>query len=393
MKVGCVFFPHFAVQVEWANDPSIRGKTLIFGGDSHEKKPVYEASENAIERGVRLGMPLREAYGLCPDAVFLPPDEEKYILTFESILAILSSFTPLVEMAALGCAFIGLDNHSEDLNAGKKIGTIIKEKTELNSSISFGSSKFVTWACCQIIEPGHVVKIPAGKEGLFLKDLPLDLLPGSEDILRRFHLLGLDTLGELAILPLKAIDKEFGREGKLLWELAKGIDHSTIRRWSGQQIVEEGHSFEYPAESSRQILEHADTLLERLESGLKGRGQCSRKLVASLSLADNSPVRKVFHFKDLAYSKEVILNRLIQWLAETTFESPVVEIKLTLSDLGPREGKQFGLLDTGLKSKSGLSSTLKSLKVRFGKAVIKRAILTDSKYGLPETSFHFVEFG
>jgi hypothetical protein len=199
-------------------------------------------------------------------------------------------------------------------------------------------------------------------------------------------------MGELASLPLKTIGTEFGREGKLLWELAKGIDHSTIRRWRAPQALEEGHSLEYPAESSGQILEYADPLLERLESDLKRRGQCSRKLVASLSLSNGGLIRKVFHFKTPADSKKVMLNRLTHWLVEATFESPVVEIKFTLSGIGPREGKQMGLLGSGLKTKTGLSPTLTALQQRFGRTVIKRAIPSDSRYCLPEESFHFVEF-
>jgi protein ImuB len=243
-----------------------------------------------------------------------------------------------------------------------------------------------------MIEPGQVLKIASGKEELFLKHLPLDLLPGSEEILRRFHLLGLNTMGQLATLPLKAIDSEFGREGRLLWQLAKGIDPTPLQRWSPRQVLEESHSFETPSESSREILEYAEPLLERLESNLKRRGQCSRNLEASLFLANSSVIRKVFHFKNPASSKEVLLNRLTHWLGEATFDNPVAEIRFTLSPLPSPEGEQLGLLDTRLRSKAGVSPTLESLQQRFGKAVIKRAILSDSTYGLPEESSHFIEF-
>jgi nucleotidyltransferase/DNA polymerase involved in DNA repair len=392
MKIGCVFFPRFAVQIERINDPSMTASPLVIGGHCHEKKPVYEASEEAVETGIRVGMPVREAHGLCPEAAFLPPDEERYMSIFDSILGILSSFSPFVENAGLGCAFIGLEDRSEDLRAGKRIGAMIKENTLLNAAISFGSSKFVTWASCQVIKPGQVMKIPVGREELFLSRLPLDLLPGSEEMVRRFHLLGLNTLGQIAKLPPKAIDREFGWEGRLLWELAKGIDHSKIRRWSNQQVVEEAHCLEYPAESSRQVLSSADMLLERVEVNLAKDRLCSRKWVAAFFLSNRSAVRKVFHFKNPVCSKQAMLKRLRDWLGEVAFESPVVEMKFTLSDLSPREGKQIGLLQTGGRTKTGLSSTLKSLKARFGKGVIKRAVLSDSTYVLPEESFHFVEF-
>jgi nucleotidyltransferase/DNA polymerase involved in DNA repair len=392
MKIGCIFFPHFAVQVERMTNPSLQDRPLILGGDPHEKKTVYEASEDVMEKGVRRGMPLREACGLCPQAIFLPVDEKKYVAAFESILLILSSYTPVMEWAALGCAFMGLEDRCHELSVGKKISTLLTEKP-LDACISFASSRFVSWAGSQTINPGQVLRIPPGREQEFLKDLPLDLLPGTEEILRRFKLFGLHTMGQLASLPIKAVDAEFGGLGKLLFELAEGIDRSRIKTWKPLEPLEEIHSPDVPAENCQEILAGAERVLDRLIARVNAWGKCSSKLTASLSLANGSVVRKVFHFKEPFHSNEVLLQRLAAWWGEAMFAAPVAQIKFSLADLHPREGKQIGLLEPRSRMGAGLASSLKSLQVRFGRGVVKRAVLSESKTALPEESFHFVEFG
>ncbi len=392
MRIGCLNFPRFAVQVERVNTPSIEKCPLIIGGYPYEKKPVYEVSEEAVEKGVTVGMPLREAYGLCPKAIFLPIHEENYILEFDSILTILYSFSPILERASLGCAFIDLEPHMDELRLGKRLCSLIKEKTSFESSIGFASGKFVAWAACQMIGTGQVLKVPDREEEKFLKNLPLDLLPVSEETLRRLNLLGLNTMGQLASLPLKTMDREFGTQSKLLWELAKGIDPSKIRRWKPQHSLEENHSFETPAENSHEMMEEAGRLLGKLTSRLEKRNQRSGKLIINLAFADKTVLTKVLHFKEPLSSKERMIERFAGWLDGEKFDSPVAEMKISLADLCPQEGVQIGLY-RGFKTKGRLNPALKSLRARFGKGVVKKAVLSESSARLPEESFHFVEFG
>jgi nucleotidyltransferase/DNA polymerase involved in DNA repair len=64
------------------DNDSLKGKSIIIGGLPYERKVVYDASQETLSCGVRQGMPLREAYALCPQGVFLPLDEGKYATAF-----------------------------------------------------------------------------------------------------------------------------------------------------------------------------------------------------------------------------------------------------------------------------------------------------------------------
>ena len=57
MRIGCVFFPNFAVQVEVRDNDALSSKPIIIGGFPYQLKAVHDASKEAIGQGVKRGMP------------------------------------------------------------------------------------------------------------------------------------------------------------------------------------------------------------------------------------------------------------------------------------------------------------------------------------------------
>ena len=89
----------FFASVELKKRPELKGKSVIVGGcgDPSKRGVVSAASYEARKFGVKSGMPLRTAKRLCPKAVFLPVDFEAYEVESEKFMAILRSYTELVE--------------------------------------------------------------------------------------------------------------------------------------------------------------------------------------------------------------------------------------------------------------------------------------------------------
>lgn len=70
----------FFAAVEERERPELRGKPIVIGAPVKEGQGrgiVNTASYSAREFGIKSGMPVSEAYKLCPQAVFLKPDFEK----------------------------------------------------------------------------------------------------------------------------------------------------------------------------------------------------------------------------------------------------------------------------------------------------------------------------
>src|SRR6266576_7287077 len=91
----------FFVSVEELYDPSLHGKPVVVGGRPNERGVVSAASYAARKFGVHSPMPLRTAYKLCPQAIFVDGHRERYIESSRQIFAVLQQFSPLVEMASI----------------------------------------------------------------------------------------------------------------------------------------------------------------------------------------------------------------------------------------------------------------------------------------------------
>src|SRR5574337_1757402 len=98
----------FFVSVEELFDASLKGKAVVVGGQRDERGVVSAASYEARKFGVHSAMPLRTAARLCPHAIFLDGHPERYREASERVFAVLSRFSPQVEMASIDEAYLDM---------------------------------------------------------------------------------------------------------------------------------------------------------------------------------------------------------------------------------------------------------------------------------------------
>src|ERR1700757_4132399 len=98
----------FFVSVEELFDPSLKGKPVVVGGKATERGVVSAASYAARKFGVHSAMPLRTAYKLCPQAIFVDGHRERYREYSGKVFDVLRGFSPRVEMASIDEAYLDL---------------------------------------------------------------------------------------------------------------------------------------------------------------------------------------------------------------------------------------------------------------------------------------------
>src|SRR4051812_46092298 len=96
----------FFVSVEELFDPSLKGKPVIVGGKGTERGVVSAASYAARKFGVHSAMPLRTAYKLCPQAIFLEGNPARYRECSQQVYRVLNRYSPKVEMASIDEAYL-----------------------------------------------------------------------------------------------------------------------------------------------------------------------------------------------------------------------------------------------------------------------------------------------
>ena len=403
MRAACIFIPHFAIAVELLGRPDLHGQPLIISGAPKQHKAVLDCSPEAEARGVRPGMPLRQALALCPKAAFLEPDPARYQDTLESILRALEGVSPMVEPADLGRAYVGVEGldglHRDEMAIGEALVQAVRLAHEENRpadpllpSVGLGEGKFVAWAAAVTSAPGEVCVIPAGREAAFLSPLDVSLLPCSPDTLRRLELFGLRTIGDLAALPLGAVQAQFGPEGRRLWELAHGLDRDPLRPRRQEKSVSERLTFSEPAVSTEALLVAGRQLLGRLFSQPALRHRAVRQMRLCAALGDGRSWERTVTFREATADRDQILYVLRCTLEATLPSRPVEELSVELSGLTEETGKQEGLFAAKGHRRAQLEEALRQLKARFGQSPVYHIVEVEPWSRIPERRLALIDY-
>ncbi|HST77833.1 MAG TPA: DNA polymerase IV, partial [Verrucomicrobiae bacterium] len=172
----------FFVSVEELQNPSLKGKAVVVGGQKDERGVVSAASYEARKFGVHSAMPLRTAAKLCPHAIFLDGHPDLYREYSHKAREVLHDFSPAVEMASIDEAYLDMTGteklHGPTLESAHKLHISMKERTGLNCSIGIGSSRLMAKICSDQAKPNGVLFILPGQEQAFLAPLDVGRIPG-----------------------------------------------------------------------------------------------------------------------------------------------------------------------------------------------------------------------
>ncbi|HEY7391692.1 MAG TPA: DNA polymerase IV, partial [Bryobacteraceae bacterium] len=151
----------FFVSVEELFDPSLKGKPVVVGGRPNERGVVSAASYAARKFGVHSAMPLRIAYKLCPQALFVDGHPERYRECSEKVYETLESFSPLVEMASIDEAYLDMTGterlYGPPMRAAHLLHERILAATQLNCSIGIARSRLVAKISSDQAKPNGIL--------------------------------------------------------------------------------------------------------------------------------------------------------------------------------------------------------------------------------------------
>jgi len=313
---ACVWIPLFALRAEEERQPELATRpAAVLSPD--DTRRVWQISSLARRSGVKPGMTVSQAIGLCPSLTLCEPDPVHYDERFASLLLRLSRVSPVVEPVELGKAFVGVDGLERLFGSPERQLAVIQrslsgerrwrrqERQHHPTSHRPGGSpthpyptpaagrqaaasaagvdgrcdgaaaglggaglgcrgeegrrgvaarggdwaavarlgwargKFAAWVAAARARPGAYLAVSDAERPEFLAAQSVAVLPLSPDTLRRLWQLDVRTLEQLAHLPREALISQFGREGKVVWELATGARvEPVVGRTRPEPIVE-----------------------------------------------------------------------------------------------------------------------------------------------------------
>ena len=105
---ACVWIPLFALRAEERRKPELNGKpTAVLSAE--DSRRLWQVSPHARHVGVKPGMTVSQAIGLCPMLTLLEADPVHYDELFSRLLLKLGDVSPVVEPMELGRVYVGVD--------------------------------------------------------------------------------------------------------------------------------------------------------------------------------------------------------------------------------------------------------------------------------------------
>ena len=223
----------FFVSVEQVLNPELKGKPVVVGGRPGGRGVVAAASYEARAFGLYSSMPLVTASRLCPQAIFIEGNYTRYRDASQKFMAILADFTPFVEPAGLDEAYLDVTGFESIYGSIHQMAVAIrervKEETGLCASVGIASSKIVAKVASDLSKPDGLLEVGKGEERSFLAPLAANRLPGvGKKTEQKLKGLGVNTIGQIAVIPLDTLKSYFGASGGVLYRFGRGQDNRRV---------------------------------------------------------------------------------------------------------------------------------------------------------------------
>jgi DNA polymerase IV len=303
----------FFVSVELLDRPELRGKPVVVGG-AGGRGVVAAASYEARAYGVHSAMPMTRARRLCPQAVVLPPEHDKYARVSASVMEIFRSVTPLVEPLALDEAFLDVAGARRLLGRPAEIARLIRqrvvEQQGITCSVGVAATKFVAKLASTRCKPDGLLVVPVEGVVPFLHALPVAALWGvgerTEEHLTR---LGLRTVADIARTPLPVLQREFGTAlGAHLHDLSWGRDPRPVVATTPDKSIGAEETFEHDIDDATAIKRELLRLSERVGARLRAGGHVGRTVSVKLRMANFTTITRARTLREPTDLAHVIYN-------------------------------------------------------------------------------------
>ncbi|MBB3188932.1 DNA polymerase IV [Halomonas cerina] len=267
----------FFAAVEMRDNPVLRDIPLAIGRSRERRGVIATCNYPARVYGIHSAMPTARALRLCPHLTLLPGDFEKYRDVSRQIQATFRELTPRVEPLSLDEAFLDVTDVEGFRGSATWMAEWLKQeclvRTGITVSVGVAPAKFLAKIASDWDKPDGLTVIPPERVDAFVSALPVSKLHGVGPATgARLDALGIATCADLRALPLERLLDEFGKFGRRLYELCRGIDERPVRVTRERKSVSVESTFDRDLPNLANARSALGPLCEKLESRLARQG-------------------------------------------------------------------------------------------------------------------------
>lgn len=311
----------FYASIEIRDNPNLKGKPVIVGGSPNSRGVVCTASYEARKFGVRSAMACSVAYRLCPQAIFVPTNFEKYRAAAIQIRDIFSNYTDIIEPLSLDEAYLDVTSNNLGLYA-IKIAKLIQEeilaKTGLTGSAGIAPNKLLAKITSDINKPHGLTVLLPERVLDFMQTLPL----------RKIHGIGPATNLRLAekgfvfcrdIWPftIDELTEKLGPNmGPWLYKRSRGIDERPVEISRERKSLGKEDTFSKDIDALNILTEKLEIISQEVAASLAKRSIRGKTITLKVKYSDFETITRSqslpMHTNDAFVIREITKKLLLE---------------------------------------------------------------------------------
>jgi DNA polymerase IV len=367
----------FFVSVSRLDEPKLNGKPVIVGGSS-DRGVVAACSYEARAYGVHSAMPIRMARRLCPDAIIIRGDHDRYSHFSGMVTDIIRERVPVYEKSSIDEFYIdlsGMDRFYGCYQYATELRKTITKETGLPISFGLSQNKTVSKVATNEAKPNGQLRVDEGCEKTFLAPLSIKKIPMVGD--KTYTLLrgmGVEKVLTLQQMPVELLQQVLGEHGTSLWKKANGLDNSPVEPYSERKSISTEETFDQDTID----VTFLKSLLVKMNEQLAFQLRSENKLTACITVKlrySNFDTHTMQTRIPYTASDHTLIQR-----AKELFDK-LYERRMLVRLLGVRfshlvgGGHQINLFDDA-EEMINLYQAMDKLRIRYGDAAVQRAIGT-----------------
>jgi DNA polymerase-4 len=301
----------YYASIEKRDHPEFANQPLIVGG--RERGVVTTACYIARQFGVRSAMPTSRALALCPHAVVLKPDMEKYQRESRRIKELMRAAAPAVESVSIDEAYLDLTEGIEDrgeppARSLARLSLQIERKVGVTVSIGLAPNKMLAKIASDMGKPRGFAVIGQDDALDVIGPMKISALPGVGPVMyRKLEEMGLALISDLWAVSESDLIHRFGLWGRRLVAQARGEDGRRVSSVRGVSVtVGAETTFNNDLKTFAQIEAELRPLCETVARRLKRSGLAAGGLTLKLRSADWRTMTRACKLRDPTARPELI---------------------------------------------------------------------------------------
>lgn len=336
----------FFAAVETLDNPNLKGKPIIVGGNS-ERGVVTTCSYEARKYGVRSAMPGYIAKSLCPNAIFVPIRHYRYREISKKVFDIIHRFAEVVEVVSIDEAYIDItDKEVEAIKIAFLIKQTIKKELGLTLSVGISYNKFLAKLASDWNKPNGIMEITKENVENLLAPLEISKIHGiGQKSVEKLNSIGIFTVADMYSMPQELFTSFFGKYGTEIYKRIRGIDTREVITTRERKSVGSEKTFKKDTKDKKILNEYLHEISKKIEYDLNKNNLVGKTLTVKIKNIDFETHTKSKTYNYSFEHKEEIYEESKKILNDLSLTKEIRLIGITISSVEKKTEKQISLFE------------------------------------------------